>query len=472
MRWPLRRQILLPLLAVAFVSLTTLGALNIYLAQQRTSERIERQLREVVAVLSSTNFPLTPRVLDQMRALSSAEFAVADSKGDVEFSSSGISARALPPVAALAVTSAMKLGPPVKVGGNFYYHTAASLPSRSVSVAGNTLHILFPVDEFLRNWREAFLPPLVVGLLTIVMVAIVARAIGGRLARATARLENDVLRIAQGDFAPAQLPTTNDEIQDLSRAINRMAEMLADYEQQIRRTEQMRTVALLGAGLAHEMRNAATGCRMALDLHAEQCNAQNDSETLFVAKRQLRLMESQLQRFLRAGKPLDDSEKREVSLTALVDDSLSLVRPSARHARVELAWTPPVHDVLVMADQEALGQVVLNLLINAIEAVQQNGGESPRSIDVSLRTNRDATAELAVRDTGPGPKQSVETVIFEPFVTSKAEGIGLGLAVAREVVEAHYGSINWSRTDGITSFIVAIPAMMKGAERVEDSGSR
>ena len=62
-----------------------------------------------------------------------------------------------------------------------------------------------------------------------------------------------------------------------------------------------------------------------------------------------------------------------------VDDSLSLVRPSARHARVELAWTPPVHDLLVLADQEALRQVVLNLLINAIEAVQQNDGESPRS---------------------------------------------------------------------------------------------
>ena len=463
MRWPLRRQILLPLLAVALVSLTALGTLNIYLAQQRTSERIERQLRGVVAVLSSTNFPLTERVLDQMRSLSSAEFAVANGHGNVESSSSGITAKNLPAIAPIAVTSAIRLGPPARVGERFYYHTAVDLPSRSMDAGGVILHILFPVDEYQRSWREAFLPPLIVGLLTIVMVAVVAQAIGGRLARATARLATDVLRIAQGDFSPAKLPETNDEIQDLSRAINRTAEMLADYEQQVRRTEQMRTVALLGAGLAHEMRNAATGCIMALDLHAEQCNSQNDSESLFVAKRQLRLMESQLQRFLRAGKPLDDSERREVSLTALVDDSLSLVRPSARHARVELTWTPPVHDILVLADQEALRQVVLNLLINAIEAVQQNDGESPRSIEVSLRTNKDSAAELTVRDTGPGPKNSVENLIFEPFVTSKAEGVGLGLVVAREVVEAHYGSITWSRSDEITKFVVVIPAVKKGA---------
>jgi C4-dicarboxylate-specific signal transduction histidine kinase len=219
----------------------------------------------------------------------------------------------------------------------------------------------------------------------------------------------------------------------------------------------MRTVALLGAGLAHEMRNAATGCRMALDLHAEKCSAQNDVESLFVAKRQLRLMESQLQRFLRAGKPLDDSEKREVSLLALVDDLLPLVRPSARHARVNLAWTPPDHDILVLADQEALGQVVLNLLINAVEAVQQNSDDMRRAIDISLRKTDDARAELVVRDTGPGPKHSLETALFEPFITSKAEGIGLGLAVAREVVEAHHGSIDWRRADEMTSFRVVIP---------------
>lgn len=457
---------MLPLLAVAIASLAAVGAINARLAARQTSDRIERQLRGVVAVLSASNFPLTDAVLRQMRELSSAELVLTDDAGEPLASSFATEEVALPTNAANGVTNEMKLGPPSLVGQEYYFHTAIRLPARSVNEPARQLHVLFPVAEYRRTWREAFVPPIVVGIVTIAMVAVVARVIGGRLTRATARLETDVLRIAKGDFAPAQLPTTDDEIRDLSRAVNRTAEMLADYEQQVRRTEQMRTVALLGAGLAHEMRNAATGCRMALDLHAEQCNAENDAESLFVAKRQLRLMESQLQRFLRAGKPLDDSEKREISFPELIDDLLSLVRPSARHARVTLAWTPPADDILVLADQEALGQVVLNLLINAVEAVQQNGDGLQRSIDVFLRKINDASAEFVVRDTGPGPKKSLESALFEPFVTSKAEGVGLGLAVAQEVVEAHHGSIDWGRSDGTTTFRVVIPVTKKGAASV------
>lgn len=402
-----------------------------------------------------------------MRELSRAEFVLTDQQGGLLASSFPQAVRDLPESDSIAAASnQVRLGPAIIVDSQAFYHAAVVLPARSLGESERRLHVLFPVEAYRQSWREAFVPPLIVGAATIVAVGAVARLIGNRLSSSTARLENDVLRIARGDFTPAELPQTNDELQDLSRAINRTAEMLADYEQQVRQTEQMRTVSLLGAGLAHEMRNAATGCRMALDLHAEQCPAPQSDESLFVAKRQLRLMESQLQRFLRAGKPLDDSERREVSLSTLVDDSLSLVRPSARHARVNLAWTPPTHDVLVMADQEALGQVVLNLLINAVEAVQLNDVDDRREITLSLRTIDDATAEFSVCDNGPGPNGTVQSTIFEPFVTSKAEGVGLGLAVAKEIVEAHHGSISWVRTDKNTSFRVVIPTIEKGAARV------
>jgi signal transduction histidine kinase len=461
MRWPLRRQILIPVLAVAIASLTALGTANVYFAERQTSDRIERQIQGVAAVLSSTNFPLTDRVLEQMQALSRAEFVVESLDGAPQAASRAFSLENLPRSPEAIATNEFRLGPPIDLDGRAYFHTAVRLPARAVGEGGSLLHVLFPVDEFRRTWRAAFMPPLIVGLLTIAMVAIVARIIGYRLARATAQLEGEVLRIARGDFSPAPLPTTDDEILDLAQAVNRTAEMLAEYEQQVRRTEQMRTVALLGAGLAHEMRNAATGCRMALDLHAEQCVAQNDSESLFVAKRQLRLMESQLQRFLRAGQPSNDAEKRPVSFTALVDDALSLVRPSARHARVSLAWNPPDTDVELLADAEALSQVVLNLLINAIEAAQQCGLDERREIVVTLN-KLDRAAELLIADTGPGPKSTVESALFEPFVTSKAEGVGLGLAVAREAVEAHHGTIDWRRMDGRTIFRVVFPASEKG----------
>jgi signal transduction histidine kinase len=339
------------------------------------------------------------------------------------------------------------------------------LPPRSGDVDGRVLHVLFPKDEYLRSWREAFLPPLVVGVATVAAIALVAQILAGRISRATGRLGDEVLRLARGEFGPVSLPSTDDELRDLALAVNRTAQMLADYEQQVRRTEQMRTVARLGASLAHEMRNATTGCRMAVALHAEECPVAADDESLAVARRQLRLIENQLQRFLQVGRQPTEVVRGEVDLARVVDDLLPLVRPAVRHAQVELDWRPADDELIVLGDEDALSQVALNLILNAIEAVQHEPGNvtAERRVTVELsRTEHDAV-EFVVSDTGPGPAAESASSIFDPFVTSKAEGAGLGLAVAKQIVEAHGGTIAWHRSAGLTCFHVRLPAVAKGA---------
>src|SRR5690606_23348351 len=118
----------------------------------------------------------------------------------------------------------------------------------------------------------------------------------------------------------------------------------------------MRTLALLGAGLAHEMRNAATGCRMAVDLHAAQCPLGPEEESLGVAKRQLELMENRLRRFLSLGKQAPQLERAPVELGGLVASVLPLVEPTARHSGVELQWSPPPAPVELVADADWLCQ--------------------------------------------------------------------------------------------------------------------
>jgi signal transduction histidine kinase len=261
-----------------------------------------------------------------------------------------------------------------------------------------------------------------------------------------------------GDFTRLELPAWNDEARDLAIAVNQTAARLADYEREIRRTEQLRTVALLGAGLAHEMRNAATGCRMAVDLHAETCGTGGGDESLAVAKRQLILMESRLQRFLQLGKDPAEVEQREIDLGATVDELVELVRPAARHAGVELDWRAGEIGGTVRADCELLGQAVINLVLNALEAAQKQRATTgwPGRVLVTL-TRADDRAELEVCDSGAGPEGNLADGLFEPFVTSKAEGVGLGLAVARQVVHAHGGTIDWSRRDGLTRFRIRLP---------------
>src|SRR5690606_27387309 len=111
-----------------------------------------------------------------------------------------------------------------------------------------------------------------------------------RITRPIFRLRNQVDRIAGGDFVPVTVTPRNDEIRDLSMAINHMVQMLAQYERQVRREEQLRTLGRLGGGMAHQVRNALTGCRMALELHRADCSMADD-ETLWVALRQIDLLE-------------------------------------------------------------------------------------------------------------------------------------------------------------------------------------
>jgi signal transduction histidine kinase len=448
-----------PLLAVAVVSLAAVGVIYSWLAANQTRSRIEGQLRGVVGVLLTANFPLTESVLAKMRDLSSAEFALVDDSGRVLASTLPDQLAPPQPDAALTRAEDVALGAPVTLNGRDYFHTAVRLSDRAGDAGARTLHVLFPGDEYRRSWRQAFLPPLLVGLMASAAAAVAARLLAGRISRATVHLGEEVQRLARGDFRAAELPKINDEIRDLTEAVNRTAAMLADYERQVRRTEQMRTVAQLGASLAHEMRNAATGCRMAVDLHAEACGCGNDPESLVVARRQLQLMESQLQRFLQVGRQTDELPRRPVNLTHLISELLPLVRPIANHAHVELHWLVPQGDTMVDGDADALGQATLNLILNAVEAVQQGPRKTslPQRVTIELRSLDTDHAELSVTDTGPGPPESTSATLFEPFVTSKAEGAGLGLAVARQVAEAHGGSIGWRRLDGLTQFRMVLP---------------
>ena len=461
MRWPLRYQIMLPMAAIMLLSVVTVGSVVAWLAVCGAKARIESQIREVAELVDESNFPLTTAVLRQMRTLSGAELLVVDGTGRVTASSTAIrtttiSRREFPLLGPAEVSWSDR----VKLVGRNYFHMVVPLRSER-SDDESRLHILYPEDDYQRAWQQAVYPPLGFVAAAMPVVMLLALVTGSRIAGRLDRLHRQVDRIAGGDFRQFRAPAGDDEIHALAVAVNRMAAMLASYEEEIRRTERMRTLAHLGGGIAHQLRNSATGCAMAVDLHGDECPLGAASESLTVAKRQLRLMEEYLQRFLQLGKPSESAASEPVDLGALVEDLLPLVEPAARHAGVRLDWRRGAEVGRVMGDGERLGQVVINLLLNAIEAsataCATSGSAGLVRIELSPAAGTGKRVVLEVFDSGLGPADGVRDKLFDPFVTEKPDGVGLGLSVAREIVERHGGRIDWRRVDGMTCFRAELP---------------
>jgi signal transduction histidine kinase len=252
------------------------------------------------------------------------------------------------------------------------------------------------------------------------------------------------------------LPPRNDELRDLGRSVNDMAQRLAQLQEAVQRTERLRLLGQVSGGLAHHLRNGVAGARLAVQLHLreqalwEKGQGQPpDPEALDVALRQLTLVESNLKRFLDLGNDRKTAPQ-PCSVTALVGEAVALLRPQSRHAGIDCRWQPPADALTIQGDASQLQQLFLNVLGNAVEAAGQGGW-------VEVRCGaEEGKMVVEVVDSGPGPPPEVAARLFEPFVTGKREGVGLGLAVARQVAEAHGGSVGWQRVSGTTRFRVEL----------------
>jgi signal transduction histidine kinase len=451
---------MLPMAAIMFLTVVVLAAAGALLSVRATKARIATQIDDVAQILKESNFPLTDAVLRQMKGLSGAEMSVVDQDGLI-LATSG-SARMFAP---LLVDSTQAQSKSVAIGDRLwrrnqgFFHTVVPLSARRGSDGGGKLHIFFPEHEYRRAWQRAIYPSFVFTLLALPVVVLLSKATAARISQRMSRLQSQVDQIARGDFQQITLSERDDEISALGAAVNEMAEKLARYQDDVRRTERMRTLAHLGGGIAHQLRNSATGCRIAIDLHADECPTAIGCESLAVAKQQLRLMEEYIQRFLQLGRPASNEDSAPIDLAAMIDQLLPLVQPAARHARVAIQWRPPGDSLVVHGEAAALSQLVINLLINAIEAAS---GESvrldaPGQVVIGLMRHESDCAILTVSDTGPGPPSEIADELFEPFVTGKPDGVGIGLSVAHEVVARHGGRIYWQRVDGMTQFVVELP---------------
>jgi two-component system, NtrC family, sensor kinase len=269
-------------------------------------------------------------------------------------------------------------------------------------------------------------------------------------------IRDATLDIAKGRFKEIQVVNTNDEIEQVMEAINRMVAEIERRQDQLVQSKKLSSIGTLTAGVAHQLNNPLNNISTSSQIALDELET---ADPTFLRK----LLGNIYQETLRARDIvqglLEFSRAREFSvrpvpLAELANRTLRLVSSQASSG-VRLHCDVPA-DLTVPADASRLQEALLNLLINAIQAVDGSG-------NVSLTAYRDRVtgeAVITVADSGPGIPTEIKGQIFDPFYTTKEEGkgTGLGLSIVYGIVEKHAGSVSVESTLGAgASFIIRLP---------------
>jgi len=227
-----------------------------------------------------------------------------------------------------------------------------------------------------------------------------------------------------------------------------------EVTEQLIRSENLASLGKLAAGVAHEINNPLTGILTNASLMLEDLPPDDprrpDLQTIVDETLRCRTIVKGLLDFARQTQP----QKTTLSLNKVVEDVLALVRNQASFRNIALRTALDPSLPPVMADQDQMRQVVLNIVLNASEAMAK-GGELHIA---SLRDPQRGRVEVSFRDTGPGIPDDVKARLFEPFFTTKATGTGLGLSIAYGILERHGGEIRADSSTGHGTIItLALP---------------
>jgi signal transduction histidine kinase len=345
----------------------------------------------------------------------------------------------------------------------------AVLPVAVVLLNGLVLFLLATVS-LQKTERHAVLLVASSGAVAICAVMIVVLAL--LIHRPMRELQEKIERVGAGELdAEVKFASRNDEIGDLGRNFNQMVRQLREsrdeiqrlHQTQMSRAEHLATMGELAAGLAHEIRNPLAGIAGVIEIIGRDLPASSPARSVVKEVRhevmQINRIVSDLLECARPKPP----ETRLSDLNATIEHAVLFSRQQALSKSIDIEFRHDAIPLEVEHDSNQVNQVLLNLLLNSIQSIDRTG-----KITVTV-ARQDGMAVATVTDTGRGIAPEHLPHIFRPFYTTKGNGTGLGLSLARRIVEEHGGRIEVSSSIGHGStFTVFLPLRRPAAAHAAD----
>jgi signal transduction histidine kinase len=391
----IRRRILLSFLALFLVAFVLSSGISAVQIANAVEHRLQAQTQDLARFLSVKPGMLNPAVFDFIKQAYGAESVREDAPG-------------------------------TDVDGDYVFRASLG--------PAHELIMTYRAEVVLTEKRRAVLPVALVAAAGLALVLVIGLATAAALARPIERLAAQAKALPSGEVTRVG---GGAELDHLVEAMNRM---LAE----VRRAERLGVMGQMAAGVAHEIRNPLSSMKMTVQMLRE---SGKDAESFDLILREIERLELIAAELTGASQPL---RKEAVKLDSVVNDVLELMRRRLEHLgiRVEKAYAP-VPDVQV--DVARFKRCVMNLVLNGAQAMPSGG---PLRVGVAPRDGR---IRFSVTDAGAGVPAEIGSKVFEPFVTTKQDGVGLGLALTKRIVEDHGGSIGYDSAPGGTTFWIELP---------------
>ena len=291
-----------------------------------------------------------------------------------------------------------------------------------------------------------------------------------RFTRPIANLSNAARRVAAGDLSVrvAGAPRS-DEMGTLTAQFNEMTaelEKTRELEAQLQQAEKSAVVGRLGSAIAHEIRNPLNYINLTLDhLRAKFAPAEAEKKADFEKltlqlKTEVARINQQITDFLSYSRPAK-ADLKPIDARRVVEDSLRIVEAQAAEQNIKISLVERENVPPISGDAEFLRSVFNNLFINAVQSMENSGG----NLNVKISPENEFVS-IEVEDTGKGIDEEHLKKIFEPYFSTKETGTGLGLAIVQKVVDVHNGSVAVeSKINEGTKFVVKLPKAEINGER-------
>lgn len=428
----LHHRIVIPFAVVALVATSTAALLAFYEVSRAFETRVHSQVLNTVDVISRGGFAFNQAILRSVKAITGADVITFDASGavlatTVEPSRAGlvamvtaVPARGAPPPD--TGVHEMTCDAPCHVA----YRAVEGRPGVTVAVVAQSAEAAAAIGAVAR----ALVLTALAGLVALVVVSqVVAR----RVTSPIDQLVTFTYNVADGGRARAR--TGSDEVGRLGHAFNEMLDRLDASQSALVRSEKLALAGLLAARVAHDIRNPLASMKIHAQLLEPRVRGDARSGTLINAVLDdINQVESVIRDLIELARP-GAIRRMPADMNALLRTVLRQLDARLIHRKVGVELDLAERLPLVNIDTERFAQALLNVFVNAIDAMP-NGG----TLGVRTRATGDHVV-IDIEDDGVGIDADILDRVFDPFVSSKPGGVGLGLVNAKAVVDSHGGRI-------------------------------